>query len=135
MASLAIRFVHIVLVSSLIPQLIEYARQFGGQEPGEDADIASFCELNHGVNFPLMKKSDVNGDNANDVYKYLKGQKSGLLGLTRIKVSIFDLECFRPTDADSPSVELREIPDRQGGQSRSPLGIDHLTRSHRCRGG
>lgn len=33
-----------------------------------------------------MAKSDVNGDNANDVYKYLKSQKSGLLGLTRIKV-------------------------------------------------
>ena len=33
-----------------------------------------------------MKKSDVNGDNTNDVYKYLKEQKSGLLGLTRIKV-------------------------------------------------
>ena len=33
-----------------------------------------------------MAKSDVNGDNSNDVYKYLKSQKSGLLGLTRIKV-------------------------------------------------
>jgi len=59
--------------------------QFGGQEPGEDAEIASFCQLNHGVTFPLMKKSDVNGDNANEVYKYLKSQKSGLLGLTLIK--------------------------------------------------
>ena len=33
-----------------------------------------------------MKKSDVNGDGTNDVYKFLKAQKSGLLGLTRIKV-------------------------------------------------
>ena len=38
------------------------------------------------MNFPLMKKSDVNGDNTNEVYKYLKDQKSGILGLTRIKV-------------------------------------------------
>jgi len=59
--------------------------QFGGQEPENDSGIASFCELNHGVTFPLMAKSDVNGDNANEVYKYLKSQKSGLLGLTRIK--------------------------------------------------
>jgi glutathione peroxidase-family protein len=39
-----------------------------------------------GVNFPLMKKSDVNGDNTNDVYKWLKNEKSGLFGMTRIKV-------------------------------------------------
>ena len=65
--------------------------QFGGQEPGDDADIAQFCERNHGVTFPLMKKSDVNGDNTNEVYKYLKEQKAGLLGLTRIKVRLLSL--------------------------------------------
>jgi len=59
--------------------------QFGGQEPGSDAEVAEFCTLNHGVDFLLMKKSDVNGDGTNDVYKYLKSQKAGLLGLTRIK--------------------------------------------------
>jgi len=47
--------------------------------------MTSFCELNHGVTFPLMKKSDLNGDNTNDVYKFLKSQKAGILGLTRIK--------------------------------------------------
>ena len=60
--------------------------QFGGQEPGTDGEVATFCEKNYGVTFPLMAKSDVNGDNANEVFKYLKNQKSGLLGLTRIKV-------------------------------------------------
>lgn len=60
--------------------------QFGGQEPGDDEKISEFCTLNHGVTFPLMKKSDVNGDNTNEVYKWLKSQKAGLLGLTRIKV-------------------------------------------------
>jgi len=59
--------------------------QFAGQEPEDDTGIATFCERNHGVTFPLMAKSDVNGDNSNEVYKYLKSQKSGLLGLTRIK--------------------------------------------------
>ncbi|KAG8935508.1 peroxiredoxin hyr1 [Tulasnella sp. 419] len=60
------------------------SNQFGHQEPGTDTEIAEFCTLNHGVDFPLMKKSDVNGDNTNEVYKYLKSQKSQL-GLTRIK--------------------------------------------------
>ena len=60
--------------------------QFNGQEPGDDKAIATFCEVNHGVTFPLMAKSNVNGDNANEVYKYLKSQKAGLFGLTRIKV-------------------------------------------------
>ncbi|KAG5635813.1 hypothetical protein H0H81_010061, partial [Sphagnurus paluster] len=59
--------------------------QFGGQEPKGDEQIAEFCTLNHGVTFPLMKKSEVNGDKTNEVYKWLKNQKSGILGLTRIK--------------------------------------------------
>jgi len=56
------------------------------QEPGSAEEIQSFCSINYGVTFPLMKKSDVNGDNANEVYKWLKKEKAGLLGLTRIKV-------------------------------------------------
>nr|AEY94433.1 glutathione peroxidase-like protein [[Candida] oleophila] len=59
--------------------------QFGGQEPGSSEEIASFCQLNFGVTFPVLQKIEVNGDNADPVYKYLKSQKSGLLGLTRIK--------------------------------------------------
>ncbi|ORY88797.1 glutathione peroxidase [Leucosporidium creatinivorum] len=59
--------------------------QFGSQEPGTDDDVASFCTLNHGVTFPLMKKSDVNGDNTNEVFKHLKKEKPGLLGTTSIK--------------------------------------------------
>jgi len=46
------------------------SNQFGGQEPGTDEEIASFCELNHGVTFPLMKKSDVNGNDTNEVYQW-----------------------------------------------------------------
>ncbi len=38
--------------------------QFGGQEPGTEADITSFCELNYGVNFPMFAKIDVKGDKA-----------------------------------------------------------------------
>ncbi|KAF8656265.1 hypothetical protein AX16_002701 [Volvariella volvacea WC 439] len=59
--------------------------QFGGQEPGTDEAIGEFCTLNHGVNFPLMKKSEVNGNNTNEVYQWLKSEKAGIMGLTRIK--------------------------------------------------
>ncbi|KAG8861594.1 Glutathione peroxidase 2 [Serendipita sp. 411] len=61
------------------------SNQFGGQEPGTDEEIADFCEINHGVTFPLMAKSEVNGDSTNEVYKWLKKEKSGLFGLSRIK--------------------------------------------------
>ena len=54
--------------------------QFGGQEPGEDAEIAGFCERNFGVTFPLFSKVEVNGDGAHPVFQWLRAQKGGLLG-------------------------------------------------------
>jgi glutathione peroxidase len=54
--------------------------QFGHQEPGNDDEIKSFCETNYGVNFPLYSKIEVNGDGAHPLYKFLKSEKSGLLG-------------------------------------------------------
>ena len=59
--------------------------QFGAQEPGSEAEIASFCEVNYGVTFPLFAKIDVNGDHAAPLYKYLKQAKPGLLGSEAIK--------------------------------------------------
>ncbi|CAI4037474.1 hypothetical protein SMKI_02G3510 [Saccharomyces mikatae IFO 1815] len=59
--------------------------QFGKQEPGSDEQITEFCQLNYGVTFPIMKKIEVNGNNADPVYNYLKSQKSGLLGFKGIK--------------------------------------------------
>jgi glutathione peroxidase len=54
--------------------------QFAHQEPGSDAEIASFCELNFGVTFPLMSKVDVNGANAHPVFAYLKEKAPGAIG-------------------------------------------------------
>jgi len=48
--------------------------QFAGQEPGSDDEIAEFCRINHGVTFPLMAKTEVNGPNAEPVFEYLKAQ-------------------------------------------------------------
>jgi len=54
--------------------------QFGNQEPGDASQIAQFCSANYGVSFPMFAKIDVNGGHAHPLYKYLKGEKSGLLG-------------------------------------------------------
>lgn len=59
--------------------------QFGGQEPGDAAEIANFCSLTYDVSFPVLAKIDVNGDSADPLYKYLKAAKPGLMGLQSIK--------------------------------------------------
>ena len=48
--------------------------QFAHQEPGSNEEISEFCRLNHGVTFPLMAKTDVNGANAEPIFEYLKTQ-------------------------------------------------------------
>lgn len=58
--------------------------QFGHQEPGSNEEIASFCEMNYGVSFPIMEKIEVNGKNASPIFKYLKSKAGGLFG-SRIK--------------------------------------------------
>ena len=59
--------------------------QFGHQEPGSDEEIEQFCTLTYDVNFPLFKKSDVNGSDTTELYKFLKQQAPGLLGSQSIK--------------------------------------------------
>jgi len=51
--------------------------QFMGQEPGTEAEIASFCKINYGVTFPLFSKIEVNGEGAHPLYKYLKSVLPG----------------------------------------------------------
>lgn len=48
--------------------------QFGGQEPGSNEEISSFCSLNYNVTFPIFQKIDVNGENAHPLYQYLREQ-------------------------------------------------------------
>ena len=59
--------------------------QFGHQEPGDAAEIASFCSLTYDVTFPLFAKIDVNGPKADPLYEELKRQAPGLLGSKAIK--------------------------------------------------
>jgi glutathione peroxidase len=59
--------------------------QFGGQEPGDAAEIASFCSLTYDVTFPVLAKIDVNGPAADPLYAFLTHEKRGLLGSAAIK--------------------------------------------------
>lgn len=55
--------------------------QFANQEPGSEKDIAEGCLINYGVTFPMFSKTDVNGENAHPIYKYLKSElKGGIFG-------------------------------------------------------
>lgn len=61
------------------------SNEFGGQDPGSNDQIASFCELNYGVSFPMMAKIKVNGSDAHPLWKFLKSEKPGFLGTEAIK--------------------------------------------------
>ena len=61
------------------------SNEFGGQDPGSNDEIASFCQLNYGVSFPMMAKVQVNGSDAHPLYQWLKAQAPGLLGSQGIK--------------------------------------------------
>ena len=59
--------------------------QFGAQDPGNNEEIAEFCQVNYGVSFPMMAKVDVNGEKAAPVWKWLTAQAPGILGTKTIK--------------------------------------------------
>ncbi len=61
------------------------SNQFGAQDPGSNGEIASFCSLNYGVDFPMMAKVDVNGAKAHPLWKWLTAEAPGLLGSQAVK--------------------------------------------------
>lgn len=59
--------------------------QFGRQEPGNEAEILDFCTTQYDITFPLFAKIDVNGADADPLYRWLKGEKPGVFGTEGIK--------------------------------------------------
>lgn len=59
--------------------------QFGSQDPGSNAEISEFCQLNYGVTFPMFGKIDVNGSDADPLFQHLKASARGALGSEGIK--------------------------------------------------
>ena len=90
--------------------------QFAGQEPGDAEEIATFCSTTYDVDFPIFAKIDVNGDNADPLWKWLRKEQPGLLGSTSIKwnftkfiVGRFGRVCSRHAPNVSPSALRGEI--------------------------
>jgi glutathione peroxidase len=61
------------------------SNEFGHQDPGSNDEIASFCQRNYGVSFPMMGKIEVNGGGAHPLFQWLKAEAPGLLGTQAIK--------------------------------------------------
>ena len=59
--------------------------QFASQDPGDDNQMASFCQKNYGVSFQMMSKIKVNGDDAHPLYRWLTTEAPGILGSKAIK--------------------------------------------------
>jgi glutathione peroxidase len=61
------------------------SNEFGAQDPGSNGEIASFCQLNFGVDFPMMGKVKVNGAEAHPLWKWLTAEAPGVLGTQAVK--------------------------------------------------
>ncbi len=90
--------------------------QFGAQDPGSNEEIASFCQLNFGVTFPMMGKVKVNGADADPLFQWLTAEAPGLLGSQAIKWNFTKflvgrdgqvLKRYAPTD--KPESLVRDI--------------------------
>ena len=92
--------------------------QFGGQDPGSDAEILGFCQSRYSVKFPMFSKIEVNGKDAHPLYQFLKEQAPGLLGSEAIKWNFTKfliardgavLERFAPTSTPQ-DIEKKILP-------------------------
>jgi glutathione peroxidase len=61
------------------------SNEFGAQDPGSNGEIASFCQLNYGVSFPMMAKVKVNGRDAHPLWQWLTAEAPGVLGTQAVK--------------------------------------------------
>ncbi len=93
--------------------------QFAGQTPGTDEEIHEFCTLHYNTQFPQMKKSDVNGENALPLYVYLKSQK-GFEGFGKGPMALAMSAMLKKLDKDyknNPDIKwnfTKFVVDRQG---------------------
>ena len=93
--------------------------QFAGQTPGTDEEIHEFCTLKYNTQFPQMKKSDVNGETAIELFKYLKSQK-GFEGFGKGAKALAMSAMLKTIDKDyknNPEIKwnfTKFVIDRQG---------------------
>ena len=93
--------------------------QFAGQTPGTDDEIHEFCQLKYNTQFPQMKKADVNGETAIELFKFLKSQK-GFEGFGKGPKALAMSAMLKTIDKDyknNPEIKwnfTKFILDRQG---------------------
>jgi len=93
--------------------------QFGGQDPGSNETIQEFCQLNYGVTFPVLGKTDVNGPNAEPVWEWMKAEQPGVMGLKRViwnfskMVVARDGTCVGRWAPTAKPESLREVIERE----------------------
>ncbi len=93
--------------------------QFAGQTPGTDEEIHEFCTLKYNTQFPQMKKSDVNGENALPLFTYLKSQK-GFEGFGKSPMALMMSTMLKKIDKDyknNPEIKwnfTKFVVDREG---------------------
>ena len=93
--------------------------QFAGQTPGTDDEIHEFCTLKYNTRFPQMKKSDVNGENALELYGYLKSRQ-GFTGFGKGAKALAMSALLKKMDKDyknNPEIKwnfTKFVVDRQG---------------------
>ena len=86
--------------------------QFLNQDPGNEAEIASFCSLNYGVSFPMFAKIDVNGPGAHPLFQHLAAEAPGLLGSQKIKWNFTKFLVSRDgrvLDRDAPTTKPEDL--------------------------
>ncbi len=96
--------------------------QFGKQEPGGAEEIGEFCERNYGVSFPMFAKIEVNGAGAHPLYKWLKREKPGFLGIGRIPWNFTKFLIGRSGQVVS-RYEPNVNPEKLRGEIEELLGI------------
>ena len=86
--------------------------QFGNQEPGSDAEIATFCSTTYPVSFPMFRKVEVNGPDTHPLYEQLKAAAPGLLGSTGVKWNFTKFLVNRegvPVERFAPTAKPKDI--------------------------
>jgi glutathione peroxidase len=86
--------------------------QFGHQDPGNDAEILEFCQMKYDVKFPMFSKVEVNGKDADPLYRFLKQEAPGLLGSEGIKWNFTKFLVDRDgkvVDRFAPTVTPKEL--------------------------
>jgi glutathione peroxidase len=86
--------------------------QFGGQEPGDAKEIEGECLVNYGVTFIITEKVDVNGENENEIFKFLKHSLPGILGSEDVKWNFTKFLVDKngnPAKRYAPTVEPKDM--------------------------